>query len=76
MFSSVVGSSLPKQLLLLVLESKDVLLVLIQCHQVSGLPSDLTIFIFFELIIVLVDLDFLDIAFSAFALALLAWVVS
>ena len=57
------SSGLPEQLLLLVLESEDVLLVLIQGLQVSFLLSDLVVFIFFDLIAILVSLDFLDVAF-------------
>ena len=61
LFGYVTSSSLPEQLLLLVLESEDVLLVLIQRLQVSSLLSDLAILIFFDLIAILVDLDFFDI---------------
>jgi len=57
------SSGLPEQLLLLVLEFEDVLMVLIQRLQVSCLLSDLTIFIFFDLIAILVSLDFLDVTF-------------
>ena len=63
LFGSVMGSGLPEQLLLLILESKDVLLVLIQRLQVSSLLGDLAVFIFFDLIAVLVDFDFFDVAF-------------
>ena len=57
------GSGLPEQLLLLVLESKDVLLVLIQRLQISCLLGDFAIFVFFDHIVVLVDFDFLGVAF-------------
>ena len=63
LFSSVTGSGLPEQQLLLILESRDVLLVLIQGLQVSCLLNDLAIFIFFDLIAILVDLDFFDVDF-------------
>jgi len=57
------SSGLPKQLLLLVLESDDVLLVLIQRLQISCLLSDFAIFILFDLVAVLVDFDILGVAF-------------
>jgi hypothetical protein len=54
LLSSVAGGGLPEQLLLFALEPEDVMLVLTQFLQVSCLFGDLAIFVFWDLVAILV----------------------
>jgi hypothetical protein len=54
---------LPQQLFLFVLQPENVLLILVQPFQVFHLLGDLVVFIFFDLLAILVKLDLFDIAF-------------
>jgi hypothetical protein len=46
-----------------VLQPENVLLILVQPFQVFHLLGDLAVFIFFDLLVVLVKLDLFDVAF-------------
>jgi hypothetical protein len=58
--------SLPQQLFLFMLQPEDVLLILVQPFHVFCLFSDFTVFIIFNLLAILVELDLFDVTFWCF----------
>jgi hypothetical protein len=65
----ILSGYLPQQLLLLMLQPKDVLLILVQLFQIFCLLSDFTIFVFFRYFIsILIELHFLNQSFGCLLL--------